>query len=171
MRWRRSLLALALVGLAAPPAAADTCELQFISHGTFRQTDGCLLFEDDLGNFHEVVNPRGAWRDGMTGTIYSERAAPRCSSNDALRACRFEADFTRRVNGTLIIRNFIECPGYTIRAANQNYLILNCEDFGDALCNATNVGRHIQAQVFVDTGVSICLGQARSTVLEFKFLQ
>ena len=171
MRWPRSLLTLALVGFAALPTGADNCELQFISHGTFRQTDGCLLFEDDLGNFHEVVNPRGAWRDGMTGTIYSERAAPECSQHEALRACRFEADFTRTVTGTLIIRNFIECPGYTIRTANQNYLILNCEDFGDALCNTDNVGRRIQAQVFVDTAVSICLGQARSTVLEYRFLQ
>ena len=160
----------AVVALSFVPAEAQQCSLQFISHGTFREVDGCRLFEDDLGTLWEVVKPRGSWKDGTKGTIYAEWAETgACSGLPALKACRFEADYTRKVSGTLVFRTLIECPGYIVDGANQDYLILNCEDFGDELCAPENLGRHVQTEVYVDTGLSICLGLARSTVFDFRF--
>jgi len=167
----RRILALAIMTLVAPVVLADPCQLNFISHGTFRDAGGCTLFEDDLGNLYEVRQPRGSFRDGRTGTIYAQwETESVCSSHPALRVCTWIADYQRRVNGTLVFRQFIECPGYIIDTPNQDYRIQNCQDFGTDLCDPANLGRSVQADVFVDTGVSICLGLARSDVLAFRFL-
>jgi hypothetical protein len=173
MKWIKTLLPALLILAAALPAAAlpGNCPLNFISHGTFRDSGGCLLFEDDLGNLYEVVNPRGVWQDGMTGTVYGHFAEENaCSSETPIGICLFDADYTRTVTGTLEFVNFVECPGFVIAVGETNYLILNCEDFDNHLCNSGNLGRRIRAEVFVDTGVSICLGMNRSTVLEYWFL-
>lgn len=170
MRPPRALLAAALLCAAVAPAAADPCELNFIAHGTFRDMGACLLFEDDLGNFFEVVNRAGAWQDGMSGTAYAEFAEENvCGSEQPIEMCFFDADYTRFVFGTLIFRDFVECPGYTITTGAAEYLILNCDDFGMDLCRKANLGLRVQAEVFVDTGVSICLGTNRSVVLSYVF--
>ncbi len=164
--------ALLIAGLALPVLAQQgQCELQFISHGTFRDQGGCLLFEDDLGNFYEVVNPKGRFRDGATGTIHAEfTSATSCSQNQGVQVCTWIPDFTKKVSGTLIIRQLIECPGYIIDTPSQDYRIQNCEDFGASLCDPSNVGRKIQATLFGTTGPSICLGLVLSDVLEFRFI-
>ncbi len=170
MNPSRAFLAAALLFAAVSPAAADPCPLNFIAHGTFRDMGACLLFEDDLGNFFEVVNRAGAWQDGMTGTAYAAFADENvCSSEQPLEMCFFDADYTHFVFGTLVFRNFVECPGYTIETGGTEYLILNCDDFGKDLCRKANLGLRVQAEVFVDTGVSICLGTNRSVVLSYVF--
>jgi len=167
----RRFLVIAFASLLVLPALADPCQLNFISHGTFRDAGGCTLFEDDLGNLYEVLLPRGSFRDGRTGTIHAQwETDSACSTQPALRVCTFTADYQRRINGTLVFRQFIECPGYIIDTPNQDYRIQNCQDFGTALCDPANLGRSVQADVAVETGVSICLGLARSDVLEFRFL-
>jgi len=172
MKRIRFLLPVLLICLAVVPITADPCVLNFISHGTFHDDAGCLLFEDDLGNLYEVLNPRGVWQDGLTGTLYGHFAEENaCSTETPVGICTFDADYTRTITGTLIFLNFIECPGFVIRTGNGDYLIRNCEDFGQHLCNNGNLDRRIQAEVTVDTGVSICLGLNRSIVLDYRFLQ
>jgi hypothetical protein len=65
-------------------------------------------------------------------------------------------------------------PSSSPRAAVETdlatFLIRNCEDFGDDVCVPGNLGRSIRAEVFVDTGVSECLGLERSTLLDYAFL-
>jgi len=173
MKWIRALLPAVLICVAAVPAVAwdPACPLNFISHGTFRDDGECLLFEDDLGNFYEVVDPRGAWVDGMTGTLYGHFAEENaCSSETPVGICFLHADYTRTVTGTLEFMNFVECPGFVIAVGGANYLIRNCEDFDKHLCNNGKLGHRIRAEVFVDTGVSNCLGMNRSIVLAYEFL-
>ena len=172
MKLFKLIAVVAVICAAVLPTVADRCELNFISHGTFRDIGGCLHFEDALGDLWEVVNPRGNWRDGATGTVHAQfETVNSCSQEPPLRVCTFVADFTKNVTGTLIIRQLIECPGYIIDTPNQDYRIENCNEFGTSLCDPSNLGRKIQAEVFVETGPSICLGLARSTVLEFRFIQ
>jgi len=171
MKRTRFLLSTLLLCLAVLPVTADPCVLNFISHGTFRDDGGCLLFEDDLGNLYEVLNPRGVWRDGVTGTLYGHFAEQNvCSAETPVGICTFDADYTKTVTGTLEFRNFVECPGFVIATGNADYLIRNCEDFEPHLCNSGKLGHRIRARVAVDTGVSICLGMNRSIVLEYWFL-
>jgi hypothetical protein len=157
------------------PTRADPCLINFVSHGEFERIstpDGeCLRFVDDLGTTWDVTNPRGAWKDGMTGTILAEFVSgSTCSQQSGLRICTFTGDFSRNVVGTLIFRNFVECPGYRIRTVNEDYYITNCTDFDGELCTMDNVGRRTQAQVFVNTSPSICI-DSLTTVIDFRFLQ
>lgn len=156
---------------------AAPCRLDFLSHGTFRVVQepggGCLQFVDDLGVSWEVTNPRGSWKDGMTGTIEAEfLSSGTCPApiGDPLRACSFTADFSRNLVGTLVFRQFVECPGYRIETQNEDYRIVNCDDFGTELCAAENLGRRLQAQIFVDTGATVCIAST-TTVIDFRFLQ
>lgn len=168
------------VSLAFAPLSslvADPCRIDFLSHGTFRvvQAAGgeCLQFVDDLGVSWEVTNPRGSWKDGMTGTIEAEfLSSGVCTAaiGDPLRACAFTADFSRNVVGKLVFRQFVECPGYRIATRTEDYRIVNCDDFGTELCAPENLGRRLQAQIFVDTGVTICI-DSTTTVVDFRFLQ
>lgn len=170
MGTTRVALGALLFCLATFPAAAERCQLNFISHGTFRDSGGCLLFEDDLGSFYEVIHPKPAWQDGVAGTVYAEFTTENfCSAETPIQICTFDEDYSRFVVGTLIFRNFVECPGYTIDTGSTEYLILNCEDFGSDLCKSANLDLRIEAEVLVDTGVSICLGTNRSVVLSYEF--
>lgn len=174
MKWIKTLLpVLLLCGVALPGAGLPgNCQLNYISHGTFRDSGDCLLFEDDLGNFFEVIDPRGVWTDGMKGTVYGHFAAENvCSDETPIGICLFDADYTRTVTGRLEFIEFVECPGFIVAVGETKYLIRNCEDFDPHLCNKGFLGRRIRAEVLVDTGVSICLGMNRSTVLSYQFLE
>ena len=171
-----ALLAILLVstGLAAPAVAAP-CSLQLGTRGTFHEIAPnparCLVFEDVLGNLYEIVNPKGAYRDGLSGVVFAEFAGDgACTTDPAIRICLLEADGAKRVNGTLVLRNFIECPGYMIEAAGQDYRIYNCEDFGTDLCDPANLGRKVQAELHTEAQISICLGQIKSFVLDYRFV-
>jgi hypothetical protein len=177
MRAVQVISILFVLVFASVPAGADRCVINYVSHGTFHVIPSpggdCLQFVDDLGVTYEVTNPRGSWRDGMTGTVLAEWVTDGiCSQDigDPIRICTFTADFSRNIVGTLLFVDFVECPGYRIRTQNEDYRIVNCEDFGSDLCTASNLGRKIQAQVFVDTGISICI-DSTTTVIDFRFLQ
>lgn len=174
--------ALCLIAVPAGAWKYHGCDyLNFITHGTFYRVytdddEACWLFVDELDVGWEVVN-NGSWKDGMTGTIYAQMLDPGealCDIGDPVKVCTWDADYSRNVSGTLVFRNFIECPGYYIRAGGgdfpREYYIMNCVDFGSELCENGNLGRKIKAQVFVDTGVSICLGAYRSLVIDFDFI-
>ena len=168
-------IGLLLAVVAASPAAADPCLLNLVTHGTFRHvatpSGTCVQFVDDLGARYEVLQPRGSWKDGMAGTLYGNfQSAGTCSQETPIEICSFDADYSRNVVGTLVFLNFIECPGYAIRG-NEDYKVLNCEDFGTELCDSANLGRRVKAEVLVDTGVSNCLGLLRSTVVDFELLK
>lgn len=178
MRSISACSALFLLASASSSLAAGGCEIDFISHGHLEEIEGtaarpsCLVFVDDLGDRYEIRNPRGAWRDGMTGTVVAQwELESSCTEETPLRVCRFEADFTTKVTGELIVINLIECPGYFIRTNRQDYRITNCGDFGTDLCATQNIGRKVQADLFVDTGISICIGSGTSTVLGYRFIR
>lgn len=173
IRGRLSISLLAFC--AATAAVAAPCSLQLGTRGTFHEVSGapsrCLTFEDVLGNVYEVANAKGAYRDGLSGVVFAEFAGDGvCSPNPAIRICTLEADGTQRVNGTLVFRNFIECPGYVIAAGGQDYRIYNCDDFGAELCDPSNLGRKVQAELFTQPEISICLGQLKSFVLDYRFV-
>ncbi len=174
MKLIKLLLPVLLICAVAGPVSAGlpgNCLLNYISHGTIRDSGDCLLFEDDLGNLFEVTNPRGVWQDGMTGTVYGHFADENeCSEETPIGICLFDVDYTRTVTGTLQFINFVECPGFVIKVGSTNYLIRNCEDFDPHLCNTGFLGHRIRATVTVDTGVSICLGMIRSIVHDYEFL-
>lgn len=171
------ILVSVLVSLAGVlPAQADPCVVNLITHGTIRDLSGsqgaCWQLVDDGGVPYEILNPKGSWRDGMTGTLYGAMQGQGiCGAGTPVQVCNFDADYSRNVVGTLALIQFVECPGYVIEAQNQQYLIRNCQDFGTDLCAIGNIGRRIKAEVFVDTGVSICLGMARSIVVDYDFLK
>jgi hypothetical protein len=164
-------------GILAAPAHADKCVINFVSHGTFHKVTtpagDCLQFVDDLGTTWDVTNPHGSWKDGVSGTIQAEFVSqPRCSENigQPLSICSFTADFSGNIVGTLVFVNFVECPGFRIRTQTEDFFITNCEDFGDELCSMDNVGRHVQAQILVNSSPSICI-DSLTTVIDFRFLQ
>lgn len=170
-----TLLAIAVLSFVAAPAAAAPCSLQLGTRGTFHELSSnparCLVFEDVLGSLYEVANPKGAYRDGLSGVVWAEFAGDgTCTESPAIRVCLLEADGAKRVNGTLVFRNFIECPGYMMEAAGQDYRIYNCEDFGTDLCDPANVGRKVQAELHTEAQISICLGQIKSFVLDYRFV-
>ncbi len=175
MRTRSGLGVFLLASILAGPAVAEPCSLQLGTRGTFHEVSGaparCVIFEDVLGNVYEVANPKGAYRDGLSGVAWAEFAGQgNCTANPAIRICLFEADGVKRVNGTLVFRNFIECPGYMIEAAGQDYRIYNCADFGTELCDPANLGRRVQAELHTEIEISICIGQIKSFVLEYRFV-
>jgi len=173
----KRVLAAALVAAAAllsSPARSGACQLQLGTRGTFREAASasgrCLTFVDVLGNVYEVTNPRGAYRDGLSGVAWAQyETAGVCTDHDPIRICMFDGDFTKRITGDLVFRNFIECPGYVIAASGLDYRIYNCDDYGVELCDPANLGRRIHAQVWVEETISICLGQAKSFVLDYRF--
>lgn len=170
----RFFAALALASLCAFPAAADTCRLDLGTRGTFHEVSGspnrCLRFVDVLGNAYEVTNPKGSWLDGTSGVVFAQlETQNQCTADPPIRICTFEGDYAKHVSGTLILLNFVECPGYVIRTSSQDYRIDNCEAFGAELCNSANLGKKIQADVFVTAEISICLSLAKTTVLDFRF--
>jgi hypothetical protein len=166
---------LAVLGCGSAAAAAspeEACALELITHGTFHvQSDTCLTLVDDLATVYEIVDfPVYDDIDGLTGTIYADFVGEgTCTTAPAVRICNLARDYTRRVRGELVFLNNIECPGYVVRTSLADFLIRNCEDFGDDVCVPENLGRHLRATVFVDTGVSICLGLERSTLLDYAF--
>jgi len=175
MNRRLSVVVIAMCLAAVVPAQADPCLINFVSHGEFKRVPmpqgECLQFVDDLGTVWDVTNPRGSWTDGMAGTILAEFVpGPTCSQHPGLRICTFTADFSRNVVGTLVFRNFVECPGYRIHTENEDYLITNCADFDTELCSMDNLGRRTQAQILVNTSPSICI-DSLTTVIDFRFLQ
>ena len=182
MRLRKTPLAV-LVALAAVSTVAafhfHGCEsLNYVAHGTFSASGDCLLFTPEPSL--EIPDPEpfgivdnGSWRAGMTGTVYAQTAdGPVCGANQALQICDWDADFSRNVVGTLVIINFIECPGYYIRQGGAgnvtDYFIVNNEDFPE-LFVPENVGKRIRAEVLVDTGVTNCIGKAVSTLIDYDF--
>jgi hypothetical protein len=171
-----------LLALAAVPVSADPCVINFASHGTFRVVStpegSCLQFVDALGAPWDVANPRGAWTDGLSGTILAEFLAPGTGSCpqlglDPLRICTFDSDVTRNIVGRLDFLTPAEtnCPGWYIRVNGPPtlYRLINCADFGTDLCDFPNEGRHVQATAFVDNGITNCISPATS-VFSFKFL-
>ncbi len=170
-----TLFAIAVLSFVASPASAAPCSFQLGTRGTFHELasspDRCLVFEDVLGNFYEISNPKGAYRDGLSGVVWAEFAGDgACTADPAIRVCLLEADGAKRVNGTLVFRTLIECPGYMIEAAGQDYRIYNCEDFGTDLCDPANLGRKVQAELHTEAQISICLGQIKSFVLDYRFV-
>ena len=163
----------AVAAIAVTSASAAPCTLQLGTRGTFREVapppNRCLVFEDVLGNLYEVANAKGAYRDGLSGVAWAEFAGDgTCTPNPSIRLCMFEGDTTKQVSGTLEFRNFIECPGYVIAGSAIDYRIYNCDDFGAELCAPANLGRKIHAQVDIEQNISICLGQAKSFVLDYR---
>lgn len=182
MRVRYLPAALVLLAVTATPSSGDSCAINFVSHGTFRTVSTlggeCLTFVDDLGVSWEITSPRGAWTDGLTGTIFAEFLAPgsgSCAQNvgDPLRICSFDSDVTRNIVGTLDFLTPFEtnCPGWYIRVNGPPslYRLINCDDFGTDLCDDPNRGRRIQTTAFVDNGITNCIAPA-TTVIEFRFL-
>lgn len=173
----RPLAILASVLLLAPSPAVSTedpCALELITHGTFHVKSGtCLTLVDDLRTVYEIVGlPVYDGIDGLTGTIYAEfEGEGACTTAPAVRICNLARDYTRSVRGELVFLNDIECPGYVVRTDLADFLIRNCEDFGADVCVPENLGKHLRATVFVDTGVSNCLGLERSTLLEYAFFE
>jgi hypothetical protein len=171
----RTLFAAAALLIAVSPAVpADDCALELITHGTFHVQSGtCLTFVDDLHTVYEIVDfPIYDGIDGLTGTIYGDFVGDGvCTTAPAVRLCNLARDYTRHVKGELVFVNDIECPGYVVRTAQADFLIENCEDFGGDVCVSENLGKHLRATVFVDTGISICLGLERSTLLDFEFFE
>jgi len=178
MRRRPTIFAATIVlALATLPAAAGhfhSCEsLNYITHGTFHELDGCVQFVDDTGVSFEIAN-RGSWKDGMSGTIYAEIVAPgSCGQELTAQVCDWDADYSRNVVGTLVFLNFIECPGYYIRQAGQtvnlDYYIRNHDDFPELFVQ-DNVGRKLKAEVVVNTSVTNCLGKNVSHLVDYDFL-
>ena len=172
----RAVFAVVLLGLVwAAPAAAAPCSIQLGTRGTFHEVSStpqrCVTFVDVLGNAYEVSQPKGAYRDGLSGVVWAEFVGDgTCTADPAIRICMFETDETKHVNGTLVFRNFIECPGYMINAAGQDYRIYNCDDFGTDLCDPANLGRKVQAELFTEAQISICIGQIKSFVLDYRFV-
>ena len=171
----RIAAAVALAAVSAAPARADACRLELGTRGTFHEVSAgaarCLTFVDVLGNTYEVVNPKGAYRDGLSGVVFAQwEPSGTCTEATPIRVCSFDGDFTRRVTAELVFRNFIECPGFVLATTTQDYRIYNCEDFGTELCDLANLGRRVHAQLTVEEGISICLGQAKSFVIDWRFL-
>jgi len=152
-------------------ALAEPCSLNLITHGTFHVDGTCLTFVDDVRAEYEIADfPIYDGIDGLTGTIYAEFVGDgTCTTSPAVRICNLARDYTRQVKGTLVFVNLVECPGYVVRTEFADFLIENCDDFGSDLCVPENLGRSLRATVFVDTGVSICLGLERSTLLDYSF--
>ncbi len=174
-RTVRLAAATTIAAAAVLHVLAAPCTLQLGTRGTFREIspppNRCLSFVDVLGNRYEVANPKGAYRDGLSGVAWAELAGSgSCTGDPAIRICLFEGDRTKRVSGTLEFRQLIECPGYVIAGSTIDYRIYNCEDFGTDLCAPGNVGRKIQAQVDTEADITICLGQLRSFVLDYRFV-
>lgn len=183
MKPSKALLPLAALLLMSTPAGAGhfhSCEsLNYIAHGTFRESGDCLQFLPDPSL--EVPNPapfgvlnRGSWKDGMVGTVYAETSPTgACAAQQALQICDWDADYSRNVVGTLLVLNFIECPGYYIRVAGQtanaDYFIRNHDDFPE-LFVPENVGRKIKAEIFVHTWVTNCIGKNVSELIDYDFL-
>ena len=170
----RSLTLASILLLASSPALAaePACALELITHGTFHvQSDTCLTLVDDLGTVYEIADfPVYDGIDGLTGTIYAQfEGEGACTTAPAVKICNLARDYTRHVRGELAFVNNNECPGYVVRTGQADFLIRNCEDFGDDVCVPGNLGRHLRATVFVDTGISICLGLERSTLLDYAF--
>ena len=122
-RYLPAILVLSIV--AATPSSGDPCTINFVSHGVFRVVvtpeGDCLKFVDALGVSWEITNPRGAWTDGVTGTIFAEFLAPgtgTCTQavGDPLRICSFDSDVTRNIVGTLDFLTPFEtnCPGFSV---------------------------------------------------------
>jgi hypothetical protein len=177
MRRIITLGTLVILCLASNPAAAwhfHSCEsLNYITHGTFHQTDACMQFVDDTGVTFEIVN-KGSWKDGMVGTIYAEIVGPgECGFDYTVQICDWDADYSRNVVGTLVFLNFIECPGYYIRQAGQttnlDYFIRNHEDF-PALFRQENIGKKLKAELLVHTWVTNCIGKNVSELIDYDFL-
>jgi len=163
--------------LASTPAGAwhfHSCEsLNYITHGTFHQTDACMQFVDDTGVTFEIVN-RGSWKDGMVGTIYAETTDPGgCGTDYTIQICTWDADFSRNVVGKLVFLNFIECPGYYIRQAgettNFDYFIRNHEDFPELFVQE-NLGKRVRTELLVHTWVSNCIGKNVSDMIDYDLL-
>jgi hypothetical protein len=179
----RYLLAiLVLLAVAPTPSSGDPCTINFVSHGVFQsvvtEEGNCLKFVDDLGVSWEVTNPRGAWNEGLTGTIFAEILSADsgdCSQDvgEPLKICIFDSDVTRNIVGALDFLTPFEtnCPGWYLRVNGPPtlYRVVNCEDFGTELCDATNEGRRVQVTAFVDNGITNCISPA-ATVFEFRFL-
>ena len=179
-RYLSALVVLSVV--ASTPSSGDPCTINFVSHGMFQVVvtpeGDCLKFVDALGVSWEITNPRGAWSDGVTGTIFAEFQAPgtgTCTQvvGDPLEICRFDSDVTRNIVGTLDFLTPFEtnCPGWYIRVNGPPmlYRLTNCADFGTELCGDPNEGRRVQVTAFVDNGITNCIAPA-ATVLEFRFL-
>ena len=73
------ILAVLCCALALSVHQAAECVINFVSHGTFRSISTpegtCLQFVDDLGTPWEITNPRGSWKDGLTGTVIADSSA------------------------------------------------------------------------------------------------
>lgn len=183
MKPSRSMLVLATLFLIASPALAwhfHGCEsLNYVAHGTFRQVGDCLQFLPDPSL--EIPEPepfgilnRGSWKDGMVGTVYAEAlTAAACEAEQAMQICDWDADYSRNVVGTLVFLNFIECPGYYLRAAGQttnaDYFIRNHEDFPE-LFVPENLGKKVKAELLVRTWITNCLGKNVSEMIDYDLL-
>ena len=157
--------------------AAVQCVIDFVSHGAFNvvsTAEGtCLQFVDDLGTPWEITNPRGSWKDGLSGTVIADSAvASECSQDIGapLRVCQFDADESRTIVGIFDVNQFVSCPGFVIRTQNTVFRIVNCDEIGPELCDVANVGKRVKAGVFVDASVTNCIDPG-ATVLDFRFLQ
>ena len=166
-----------ILSLASVPVGAGhfhSCEsLNYITHGTFHETDDCMRFVDDTGVTFEIVN-RGSWKDGVVGTIYAQVTEPgECGSDYTIQICDWDADYSRNVVGTLVFKNFIECPGYYIRQAGVtptfDYFIRNREDFPELFVQE-NLGKKVRAELLVHTFVSNCIGQYVSDMIDYDFV-
>ncbi len=179
-RFLLPVVALLLVSAQASAGHFHGCEsLSYIAHVTFRHVGYCLQFLPDASV--EVPNPtpfgilnRGSWKDGMAGTVYAETTDQEaCSADAAMQICDWDADYSRNVVGTLVLLNFIECPGYYLRVAGQtanaDYFIRNHDDFPELFVPA-NLGRRLKAEILVHTWVTNCIGKNVSELIDYDFL-
>jgi hypothetical protein len=163
-----------LVSTATAGRSLAACNLNLITHGTVvvrSETSPCVEFRDDVGQVYEILNPGGGFPLGKTGTIYGEITSGGGSCDEGLPVfvCVWQPDYHVRTTGRVIIKNFIECPGFYIHVdgGDLDYFVSNCEDV-PGLCEKAMVGERVQVELFVDTGVSVCLGAFVSDVLSWS---
>ncbi len=169
-----ALAAGALLSATAGSGNALACNLNLITHGAVvvhREAGPCVELLDDVGRTYEILNPGGGFPLGKTGTIYAEivGGGGACDEGIPVMVCYWQPDYRVRVTGLVITKNFIECPGYYIHldGGDLDYFVSNCEDV-PGLCEPGTIGRRVEVELFVDTGVSVCLGTFVSDVLSWK---
>lgn len=155
------------------PTPSDACVIQIGARGAFVEVgEGarCLTFVDAMGNTYEILEPSAVWKAGMKGLVFAQHAGSgRCTTYPALRICTFQAESARTFEGTLARRDDAGCAGFVVEAATEAVRIVNCEDFGAALCDPKRVGRLVRIEASAAGPAGGCAGGPRVVVLSYEF--
>lgn len=168
------LLPILVVVAATLPTPSGACVIALGTRGAFAEVESsgarCLTFVDAMGNTYEILSPSPVWKPGMKGLIFAEHAGSgRCTSYPALRICSFQGEAVRTVAGTLAWRDSGDCSGFVIASAEGDIELVNCADFGAALCDERRLGRPVRADVYVQGPADACPERRRATVLAYEF--